>query len=175
MIATVTDRSDTRTRHRRWIGGAALSALFVALVLLASFPTGSDSAARTVPGGARLAASANAADVEVLVISTHGDLAVQVAYRGPKGWLSTSLPAAPTDTIASWTGTKGTGPIPALSVVYGRAPGTKVTVEWADGERTTVTTKSDGVFVAVRDSYLRSRSVSVFDDAGATVLEIEGP
>lgn len=163
-------------RQHRWsLGGAALSVLLVALVWLASVPTGADSAARTVGEGSRLAARAEVADVEVLILSERGALSVQVAYPSPKGWLGAPLPAAPSNAVAAWAGTRGEGAIPALAVVYGRAPGSTVEVEWADGRRTTVRAASDGVYVAARDRYVASVKVRVLDAAGASILEIEGP
>lgn len=162
-------------RAHRWaIGSAALSVALIALVVLASMPTGAGSADRAVPPGSRLAASTHAADVVVQVISTHGTLSVQVAYRSPKGWLAAALPSAPSDAVAAWTGTEGRGPIPALSVVFGRVPGASVTVVWADGRRTRVEAASDGVFVAVRDRFVDATRVRVLDVTGATVLEIDG-
>lgn len=162
-------------RHRWLIGGAALSVLLIALVWLASLPTGADAPARTVGEGARLAASAEVADVEVLIVSKRGALSVQVAYRSPKGWLGAPLPAAPSNAVAAWAGTNGDGPIPPLAVVYGRAPGSSVEVEWADGRRTMVRATSDGVYVAARDRYVESVRVHFFDAAGTSVLTIEGP
>jgi hypothetical protein len=162
-------------RHRWPLGGAALSALVIALVLLASLPTGDQSPARTVPSGSRLAASAAAGDVEVLIISKRGSLSAQVAYPSAKGWLSVPLRAAPSDAVAAWTGTEGSGPVPALSAVYGRVTGRTVEVVWSDGRRTTVRTTSDGVYVVARDRYVGSARVRVLDKAGKTVLEIDGP
>lgn len=162
-------------RHRWSLGGLGASVVVMGLVLLASLPTGAPTASRTVAPGARLAARAHAADVEVLVVSKAGTLSAQVAYESTKGWLSAPLKASPSNVVAAWTGTRGHGPIPALAIVYGRAPGRSVRVEWADGKRSTVRTASDGVYVLTRDRYVRSRSVRVLDDSGAVVLTIEGP
>lgn len=162
-------------RHRWSLGGAALSVLVIALVWLASLPTGADSPARTVIEGSRLAASVEVADVEVLIVSKRGALSVQVAYPTSKGWLGAPLPAAPSNAVAAWAATSGDGAIPALAVVYGRAPGASVEIEWADGRRTTVPTASDGVYVAARGRYVRWARVRVVDAAGASVVEIDGP
>lgn len=162
-------------RHRGALGGVALSVLVIALVWLASVPTGTDSATQTVPNGSRLAARSSVADVEVLVVSTHGALSVKVAYPTSKGWLSADLRKAPTNAVAAWAGTRGQGAIPALAVVYGRAPGPTVEIRWADGERTRVRTASDGVYVATREGYVASRRVRVLDATGGTLLDIEGP
>ncbi len=162
-------------RHRWALGGGALSVLFVALVWLASLPTGAGSPEATVGEGSRLAARATVGDVEVLVIASGGALSVQVAYPSPKGWLSARLPAAPSTAVAAWAATVGQGPIPALSVIYGRAPGASVEVEWADGERTSVRPRRDGVYVAVRNRRVASARVIVRDDDGAIVAEVDGP
>lgn len=167
---------DAFLRRYRWaLAGAALSVLLVALVWLASLPTGVDSPARTVAEGSRLAASVKVADVEVLIVSKRGALSVQVAYPTPKGWLGAPLRAAPSNAVAAWAGTEGDGAIPALAVVFGRAPGASVEIEWADGRRSTVRTASDGVYVAARDRNVGSARVRVLNAAGASVIEIEGP
>ena len=162
-------------RHRAGLLGVAASVVVVALVWLASVPTGADSAAATVGQGSRLAATAPVGDVEVLLVARSGALSVHVAYPGPKGWLSVRLPAAPSTAVAAWAATEGTGPIPALSVVYGRAAGTTAVVRWADGEETTVQAASDGVYVAARDTRVASEHVRILDATGATILEVDGP
>ncbi|MEX2293605.1 MAG: hypothetical protein WD691_07425 [Acidimicrobiales bacterium] len=150
-----------------------MSVLLMALVLLASLPTGTDTAGRAVPEGARLAASIAAEDVEVQVISSQGMLSVQVAYPSAKGWLAAALASTPSDAVAAWTGTRGRGPIPALSVVYGRVPGSYVVIEWADGTRTRAPAERDGTFLAVRDRYVDATLLHVLDAAGTIVLEID--
>jgi hypothetical protein len=162
-------------RHRAVLLGLAASVVVIALAWLGSVPTGADTAAGTVGPGARLAASVEVDDVEVLLAARSGALSVHVAYPTAKGWLSVALPAAPTTAVAAWAATAGTGPIPALSVVYGRAPGATAVVSWADGEETTVEPASDGVYLAVRTERVASQHVRVVDADGTTVLDVEGP
>lgn len=161
--------------HRAALIGVLVSLVFISLVWLASLPTGAGSPAGTVAAGSRLAVSAKLTGTEVLVVSTRGALSIQVAYAGPKGWLAAPLRAAPSNAVAAWAGTRGGGTIPAMSVVYGRAPGTAVAVTWADGRRTNVRTTSDGVYVAVRDQFVASAHVRVLDRVGQTLLELDGP
>lgn len=164
-------------RHRHWLYGGIATLLFLALAVLASLPTGSDSAADAVAGGSRLAASTSVdgEDVVIQVLSGQGRLSVQVAYEGPKGWLGVGLAAVTDETVASWAATGGSGPVPALSIVYGRAPGDEVAVTWDDGDTSTVTTESDGTYVVARPGRHGSASVSISDADGSTVLEVDGP
>ena len=162
-------------RHRTVLLGVVASVVVVALTWLASVPTGADSAAATVGDGSRLAATAPVDDVEVLIVARGGALSVHVAYRTPKGWLSVRLPAAPSTALAAWAATDGTGPIPALSVVYGRANGAEATIRWADGEESTAALGTDGVYVAVRDERVASEHVSIRAADGTPVVEVDGP
>ena len=162
-------------RHRVALLGVVASVVVIALTWLASVPTGADSAAATVGGGSRLAATVPLDDVEVLVVARGGALSVHVAYPTSKGWLSVRLPAAPSTAVAAWAATEGTGPIPALSVVYGRGPGTDAEIRWADGEVTTASAASDGVYVAVRDARVASEHVTIRGADGTPVLEVDGP
>lgn len=162
--------------HRPWIVGVIVTVAFLGLALLASLPTGADRPQDAVPPGARLADDRRIDDdTRVQVLSSQGRISVQVAYRGPKGWLGTGLGALPDDTVAAWAATGGSGPVPALSVVYGRAPAEEIEVTWEDGEVTTAQAASDGVFVVARDGRHRSRGVVMRDAAGASVLEVDGP
>ena len=162
-------------RHRTAMLGVVASVVVVALTWLASVPTGTDSAAATIGSGSRLAAMVPVDDVEVLIAARGGALSVHVAYPTSKGWLAVRLPAAPSTAVAAWAATDGTGPIPALSVVYGRANGTEALIRWADGEETTATPASDGVYVAVRAERVGSERVSIRAADGSTVVEVQGP
>lgn len=162
-------------RHRAVVLGLAASVAVVALAWLGSIPTGADSAAATVGAGSRLAATAEVDDVEVLLAARGGALSVHVAYPTAKGWLSVALPAAPSTAVAAWAATDGTGPIPALSVVYGRASGTAALIRWSDGEETSVELAGDGVYLAVRQGRVASDSVRILDASGTAVLDVDGP
>ena len=162
-------------RQRSLLLGIAASVVVVGLTWLASVPTGADSAAATIGDGSRLAATAPLDDVEVLIAASGGALSVHVAYSTPKGWLSVRLPAAPSTAVAAWAATDGNGPIPALSVVYGRANGAEATITWADGEQSTATLGTDGVYVAVRAERVASEHVSIRGADGSSVVEVDGP
>jgi hypothetical protein len=108
-------------------------------------------------------------------VSRHGALSAHVAYESAKGWLDLGLPSAPTGAVAAWAGTGGRGPIPALSAVYGRAPGSTVEVLWTDGTETSVRTQSDGVYLTARSGQVRAAHVKVLAEDGTTTLEIDGP
>ena len=162
-------------RHRVALLGLAVSVAVVGLAWLGSVPTGADSAAATIDSGARLAAAADVDDVEVLLSARGGALSVHVAYPTAKGWLSVALPAAPSTAVAAWAATDGTGPIPALSVVYGRASGTTAVIRWDDGDETTVALAGDGVYLATREGRVASDSVRILDAAGNAVLDVDGP
>ena len=163
-------------RHRHWLTGVAATVLFLGLALLASLPTGGDGPSDAITDGSRLAASERMDDDTVVQILSSGrGLSAQVAYRGPKGWLGARLTVVDADTVASSAATGGAGPVPALSIVYGRAPADAVTVTWTDGTVDDVTVESDGVYVAVRAGRHASASVVFHDATGAVVLEVEGP
>lgn len=160
-------------RHRGLVAGLIATLLVVALVFVASLPTGADSPEGTVPRDARVAASATVDDVEVLLVSTGGRLSVHVAYEGPKGWLAAELSPAPAHTWAAWAGSAGDGPVPPLAVVYGRSPADRVVVRWVDGEEGAADVASDGLYLAVRPQRVEAAGVAFFDDAGALVAEAE--
>ena len=163
--------------HRRWFLALAATVLFLGLTLLASLPTGGDHAVDAVPSGSRLAARQplDDGDVVIQILSTQGRLSAQVAYRGPKGWLAARLDDVADDTVAAWAATPGTGPVPALSLVFGRAVTNEVEVTWDDGTVSGVVAARDGVFVVARAGRHTSASVVMRDGTGATVLEVEGP
>lgn len=145
--------------------------LVVALVAFAGFPTGERSPAALVSDGARLATRADVADVEVLVTVKAGELVAVVAYEGEKGWLGIDLEPVPAGTAAAWAATDGDGPVPALSMVYGRATGDRVSVAWADGRSSAVTPERDGSYVAAREGRQSVEKVIVFDGE-QVVLEV---
>ena len=149
--------------------------LVVALVGLASVPTGADTAQATVPQGRRMAAVAPVGPVRVMVLSSGARLNLLVAYRGEKGWHSVSVDPAPPGAVAAWAATAGGGAVPALAAVYGRAAGARVRVEWADGRTATTTTASDGTYLVARPGLTRSKRVTVLGEDGAVITEVTGP
>lgn len=165
----------TRPFVVRAIAVAAAGLLTAALVAVASAPTGAATATATVPEGARLVARVPVESVHVLLISKGGSLSTLVAYRGPKGWRAAPLPPAggDGDPIAVWAATDGGHGLPALAVVYGRAPSTRagsVVVRWDDGRRSAVLAASDGAYLAVRSGRVGARWVRAEGTDGRPVL-----
>lgn len=155
-----------------WAAAVLVLTVTVALVGIADFPTGERSPQGLVPSGARLAARAAVDDVHVLLTVEAGALVAIVAYEGEKGWLGVDLEPVPAGTAAAWAATTGRGPVPALSTVYGRAPGAAVRVAWADGRASRVETERDGSYVVARAGRLVVEKVVVLGDGGETVLEV---
>lgn len=163
---------------RRVIGWAAavLSLLIVvALVAVAGFPTGERSPAALVPPAGRLAAQTAIDDVRVLLTVQEGELVGIVAYKGEKGWLGIDLEPVAGSTPAAWAATDGAdgdAPVPAMSMVYGRADGANVEVEWSDGRTDRAATARDGAYVVARRGRVSVENVIVLDDDGGTLLEV---
>lgn len=161
-------------RSRRFLGWVAAGAaviLAVGLVALAGFPTGEPTPQDVVPPSGRLAAQAQVGGVHVLVAVDSGELVGMVAYDGDKGWLSVDLDPVDGSTPAAWVSTAGNGPVPALSAVYGRTPGDRVRIEWADGAVDTVATERDGAYVVGREGQTEVDRV-VVTDGDEVVLEV---
>lgn len=154
-----------------WFAAGVAVLLVVGLVAVAGFPTGEPTPEDVVAPSARLAAQTEVAGVHVLVAVDSGDLVGMVAYDGEKGWLSVALDPVDGSTPAAWASTAGNGPVPALAAVYGRAPGDRVTVEWADGAVDTVATERDGAYVVGREGQTEVDRVVVID-GDDVVLEV---
>lgn len=154
-----------------WVAAGVALVLVVGLVALAGFPTGEPTPEDVVPPSARLAARTEVAGVHVLMAVDSGDLVGMVAYDGDKGWLSVDLDPVGGSTPAAWASTAGNGPVPALSAVYGRAPGDRVSIEWTDGAVDTVATERDGAYVVAREGQVEVARVVVTDGDGV-VLEV---
>ena len=162
-------------RLPRGLAAVAALLLIVALVGLASLPTGYPSAAAAVPDGQRVAARAPVGEARLMVLSTSRRLSLLVAYRGDKGWQRVVVDPVPAATVAAWAATRGSEDVPALSAVFGRAPGVKVRVRWADGTVAEVTPAGDGTYLATRPGRVRSASVDVLGEDGAVLTEVNGP
>jgi len=156
------------------LAAAVVALIAVSLVAVASLPTGAGDAAGVAPAAARVAAEVELDDATVLLLSEGGRLRVQVAYRGPKGWLGALLPPAPDGAVAAWAGTPGEGPVPSLSAVYGTALGDAVRVRWPDGWVDEVDTAIDGTWLVARVGTLRADKVEVLRD-GRVEQEVPGP
>ena len=159
-------------RALAWVGGVIVILLAVGLTAVASFPTGAATPADLVGRSGRLAASAAVGDVEVLLSVDGGELVAIVAYPSAKDWLGVDLEAVPGGTAAAWAATSGGGSVPALSAVYGRAPGAHVVVHWSDGERSRIATERDGAYVVARAGVHTVERAVILDDTGGVVLEV---
>lgn len=165
-------------RSRRWLAWASGLVFAAGVVAAASLPTGSPSVEGVVPSGARMAARQTVGPVDVLLVVEAGSsLRVEIAYRRAKGYFDVLLDRPPaTGAAAVWAGTAGTGDIPALSAVYGRAPAPARSVEvtWTDGRVTTALVEA-GTYLSAREGLLRSKSVRVLARDGSVVSEVPGP
>lgn len=149
--------------------------LAAALVGLAALPTGAPHAEAVVPPDSRVAGTAVVDGARVLLVSKAGRLRVVIAYRGDKGWFGARATAPPAHTAVAWTATRGAGPVPALSAVYGRVTGATVQVQWADGRASRAVTATDGTFVTARAGRVRARAVLVRGANGDVVERVAGP
>ena len=165
-----------RNARERVLGVAVVVLVGAGLVAIASFPTGSPTAAGVVPADGRLAVQQRLGDARALLVSRAGNLELHVAYRTHKGWLGVVSKRAEGDTLATWSGTRGVDDrIPALSAVFGRADGTEVRVRWADGRTARAPTAVDGTYLVARQGRVASELVEVLDDRGRPTMALPGP
>ncbi len=160
---------------RKALAFAVAALLAAALVGLASLPTGASRADAVAPSNSRVAGRASVGDAQVLLLSKAGHLRVVVAYRDDKGWFGVPVTPPPSDAAVAWTATRGSGPVPALSSVYGRVDGATVDVRWADGRVSRTSTATDGTFVVARRGRVRSTALLVRGAAGDVVARVSGP
>lgn len=149
--------------------------LIVALVALAVVEPGGDSVDAVVPDGARIVRRQRIDDANVLLVSEGDRLQVVVAHKERGGWFATEVDPAPPTASAAWVATRGDGPVPALSVVYGRSVGTRVTVQWADGASGAANAATGDPFLIVRPGHQRSQKVTMLGPDGSIVAEVTGP
>ena len=163
--------------RRRPLLLAAASAvlLLVALVALAVVEPGEDSVDAVVPDGARIVGRQRIDDANVLLVREGDRLQVVVAHQERGGWFATEVDPAPSTASAAWVATRGDGPVPALSAVYGRSVGTRVTVQWADGGSGEANAASGEPFLIVRAGHQRSQKVTMLGPDGSVVAEVTGP
>ena len=149
--------------------------LVIALVALTVLEPGEDSVDAVVPDGARIVQRQRIDDANVLLVREGDRLQVVVAHKERGGWFATEVDPAPSTASAAWVATRGDGPVPALSAVYGRSVGTRVTVQWADGGSGEATSASGDPFLIVRAGHQRSQKVTMLGPDGAVVAEVTGP
>jgi hypothetical protein len=165
----------TAIARTRALAAAIGLVLAAALVGLASLPTGAASADAVAPPSSRVAGRVALGDARVLLLSDAGRLRIAVAYRDDKGWFRVEGTRPPDDAAVAWTATRGGGPVPALSSVYGRVEGATVEVRWADGRVSRTVPATGGTFVVARRGHVRSQALLVRDTNGDVIDTVEGP
>jgi hypothetical protein len=163
------------TRATRTLAASIAIVLAAALVGLAALPTGATRADAIAPVSSRVAGSVPLGDVRVVLLSDGGRLRIAVAYRDDKGWFSVRGTTPPGDAAVAWTATRGGGPVPPLSAVYGRAEGATVEVRWVDGRVSRTTPATGGTFVVARRGHVRSQVLLVRAANGDVTDRVEGP
>jgi hypothetical protein len=149
---------------RRILIGIVVALLVGDAIALAAVPSGSKHLADVIPKQVKVLATQRIGGAHVMLVSRKTTLSLVVAYREHSRWHSVKVEPAPTSSSAAWAPTKGAGPVPAFSAVYGRAPGAKVEVHWHDGQVTSAPVK-DGVYLTVRRGQIKPDQVTV--DAAA--------
>ena len=144
----------------------ALAIVAIALVVLDvgvlqfRVPHGQKKVEGVVPKGDTLVLSRTLDNIHVLVVNDQGSLRLIVAYRKHQRWHGLRVAKAPAGSHAAWAATEGSGPVPAFSAVYGRAPGNSVVVRWRDGTTSPVVPEN-GIYLALRRGHLRPDGVDL--------------
>ena len=164
----------------RAVGVGACATLLAGVVAIAVQPTGAPTPAGLIPASSRLAVDRVIGSDHVLLVSTADDrLGVLVAYRSDKGWLAVDAAPVTASAVAAWTSTQGAGPVPALSMTYGRAtsrPGVAaVDVAWADGSTTRVAVSDDGSWLAVHPGNVEVAQVRLLAAGNRVVQAVPAP
>ena len=157
------------------LAGACAGLLVLGLVAVLTLDPGGDSVEDVVPDGASIVARRPVGDATVLLVSDSGRFQVVVAHKERGGWFATRATPAPATASASWVATRGDGPVPALSAVYGRSVGQVVTVDWADGRTGEARSAPGDGFLIVRSGHQRSAKVTMRGGDGAVLAEVAGP
>jgi hypothetical protein len=146
---------------RRILIGVVAALLVGDVVALAALPSGSRTLAAVIPEGNRVLLSSSLGAVRVLVTDgSNNNLRLLVAYKQHKRWHSVKVDPAPAGSNAAWAATKGAGPVPAFSAVYGRSEVPKVVVRWSDATTTEVV-PAKGVYLAVRRGHVTPEGVDL--------------
>jgi hypothetical protein len=130
------------------------------IIALVSLPSGEKHLADVIPKHDTLVLSRNLDKIHVLVVNDRGSLRLVVAYKQRKRWHGVRVAKAPAGSHAAWAATEGSGPVPAFSAVYGRAPGNSVVVRWRDGTTSPVAPEK-GVYLALRRGHVRPDGVDL--------------
>jgi hypothetical protein len=145
---------------RRFLPVAIVVLLIGDVIGLAALPSGKKKLADVVPKHAVVVLNRSLDKIRVLVINENRSLRLLVAYRQRSRWHSVRVAKAPAGSHAAWAATEGSGPVPAFSAVYGRAPGDKVVVHWRDGTNSPIVPEN-GVYLALRRGHFRPEGVDL--------------
>jgi hypothetical protein len=130
------------------------------LVGLVALPSGARHLSGVIPEGNRVIVSRSLGTVRVLVLEHGKDLRLLVAYKEHRRWHSVKVDPAPATSNAAWAATKGAGPVPAFSAVYGRTDVARVVVRWSDGKTSDVVPVK-GAYLAVRRGHITPDGVDL--------------
>jgi hypothetical protein len=145
---------------KRIATGAVVALLIGDAIALVAIPSGAKHFADVLPKGTHTLVTQHIGGARVVLVERNTALVLVVAYEQRSRWHSVTVDPAPTKSNAAWAPTKGSGPVPAFSAVYGRAPGAKVEVHWHDGQVTTVPT-TGGVYLTLRRGQVKPDQVVV--------------
>ena len=145
---------------RRVLAFAVVGLLALDAIALVSLPSGEKKLADVIPAHDTLVLSRTLNRIHVLVVNENRSLRLIVAYKQRKRWHSVRVAKAPAGSHAAWAATDGSGPVPAFSSVYGRAPGDRVVVRWHDGTTSSVQPEK-GVYLALRRGHVRPDGVDL--------------
>lgn len=145
---------------RRILAIVAALLFVLDIIVLVSLPSGEKHLADVLPKRDALVLSRTLDKIHVLVVNDRGSLRLIVAYEQRKRWHSLRVAKAPAGSHAAWAATEGSGPVPAFSAVYGRAPGNSVVVRWRDGTTSPVVPEQ-GVYLALRRGRVRPDGVDL--------------
>lgn len=134
-------------------------------IALAWMPSGEERLADVVPEDQVVLLRAEVGSARVLLLAPRrardtGRLRLLVAYKQRDRWRSVDVKPVQGGSDAAWAATEGSGPVPAFSAVYGRAPGDKVIVRWRDGKMTEPPL-ADGAYLSVRRGRVNSDGVEL--------------
>ena len=150
-------------KYRRTLTVAIGALLLGNAVALAALPSGEKKLADVIPNGQKILLSRTVGSARVLLLGdgkATSRLRLLVAYRQRDRWHSVDVAPVKGASDAAWAATEGSGPVPAFSAVYGRAPGDKVVVRWTD-QKTTEVVPVDGAYLAVRRGRVTSEGVEL--------------
>ena len=145
---------------RRILPVVVVALLVGNVIAFAALPSGERKLADVVPDDGRILVSRTLGKVRILLVGRGDALRLVVAYHEDSRWHSVRVEPAPAGSDAAWAATGGAGPVPAFSAVYGRAPGDKVVVRWADGKHTELI-PVDGAYLVIRRGQFKPEGVDL--------------